>query len=293
VGRKKDQRKHPKKHPKKHGKKHGKAKRNGKTEAQRADKYDLYQRSVQETDPDLELLARIFKKHHGRPPRLLREDFCGTAAMAARWIELHRENRAFGIDLDPEPLAWGRQHNIAALKPEQAGRIKLIEGDVRDVGPEKVDVTIAFNFSYFIFEKRDELRGYFESARASLLPEGMFLLDVYGGADAQRVTEEERDCDGFVYIWDQNSFDPISSHATNYIHFEFDDGSQMKRAFRYDWRLWSLPELRELLLEAGFSKVEVYWEGTDRKTGEGNGVFTLREKALDDPAWVCYLAAIP
>jgi SAM-dependent methyltransferase len=288
----KKQRKQKKSH-KQAGKKRKQAKSSGKTEAQRADKYDLYQRSVQETDPDLELLARIFKNHYGRPPRLLREDFCGTAAMACRWVELHRENRSYGIDLDPEPLAWGRKHNVGALKPEQAGRIKLIEGDVRDVGPEKADVTIGYNFSYFIFETRDEIREYFQSAKASLLPEGMFLLDVYGGPEAQRVNEEERDCDDFLYIWDQHTFNPITNHATNYIHFEFDDGSIMKRAFRYDWRLWSLPELRELLLEAGFSKVEVYWEGTDRKSGEGNGIFTLREKAIDDPAWVAYLVALP
>jgi hypothetical protein len=79
----------------------------------------------------------------------------------------------------------------------------------------------------------------------------------------------------------------------NFIHFEFPDGSRMRRAFRYEWRLWSLPELRDLLAEAGFSASEVYWEGVDNKTGEGNDIFTHRENADDDPAWVAYLIAIP
>ncbi len=259
--------------------------------AQQADRYDLYQRSVQEPEPDLLLIQRVFKKRFGRMPRLIREDFCGTALLACQWVERHRENRAFGIDLDPEPLDWGRQHNVARLGTDQASRIKLIQGDVRDVATPAVDVTIAFNFSYFLFEKREELRDYFRRARATLQPEGLFVCDAYGGPEAHHASSEERDCDGFTYVWDQSVFEPISHHCVNYIHFEFEDGSRLQRAFRYEWRLWSLPELRELLLEAGFSEVEIYWEGTDTRTNEGNGVFTRREKVSDDPAWVCYLVA--
>ena len=267
--------------------------RSRRTQAQRADRYDLYQRSVQEPDPDLQLVKRVFERRFGRPPRMLREDFCAAAAMACRWVERHRENRAIGIDLDPEPLQWGRKHNVAKLRADQAARIKLIEGDVRDIGIAKADVTLAFNFSYFIFETRPALLDYFRKARAGLLPEGLFVLDAYGGADSMRASEEERDCEGFTYFWDQNRFDPISHHAVNYIHFEFPDGSRMHRAFRYEWRLWTLPEIRELLEEAGFRKTEVYWEGTDHKTGEGDGIFRLRKTAEDDPAWVCYIVAIP
>ncbi len=108
----------------------------------------------------------------------------------------------------------------------------------------------------------------------------MLLLDAYGGADSQRTSEETREVDDdFDYVWDQHRFDPIHHHVTNFIHFEFPDGSRIKRAFRYDWRLWSIPEIRELLQEAGFYKSEVYWEGTDRETGEGNDVFSPREQA--------------
>jgi SAM-dependent methyltransferase len=267
--------------------------RSRKTEARQADRYTLYEESVQDPDADVELMGRIFRNHFGRPPRLLREDFCGTALLARRWVEKHRENRAWGIDLDPEPLAWGREHNVAALTPEQASRVKLIEGDVRDIGHERVDVTVGFNFSYFLFKTRPELRHYFEAARATLKDEGMLVLDAYGGADAQRTQEEERSVKRYRYVWDQNTFDPISHRAVNHIHFEFRDGSRIRRAFSYEWRLWTLPEIRELLVEAGFSVVEIYWENTDRETDEGNGVFTRRDKALDDPAWIAYIAALP
>jgi hypothetical protein len=260
--------------------------------ASRRDRYQLYQQSVQEPDADFRLIDRVFPQRFGRPARLLREDFCGTALMACDWVRRHPENRAWGIDLDPRPLAWGRAHNLALLRPEQAARIKLIEGDVRDIGHARVDVTVALNFSYFVFQTRAELRHYFECARSTLLPEGMLLLDVYGGADAQRALRERRRVEDYHYVWDQRSFDPITHRVVNHIDFEFPDGSRRRRAFRYDWRLWSIPELRELLAEAGFARSEVYWEGTDRRTGKGNDVFTRRERAPDDPAWVAYVVGL-
>jgi hypothetical protein len=262
------------------------------TRAQRADRYELYQKSVNEPDPDIHLINRVFRTRFGRPPRSLREDFCGTAAAACRFVEIHPENRAWGIDLDPEPLEWAARHNVARLRPDQSARVKLIQGDVRDVGIDPVDVTVAFNFSYFLFLERADLRDYLRRARATLNPEGLLFLDAYGGADSQRTGEEEREIDGFSYIWDQHRFDPIHHRVLNYIHFEFPDGSRMKRAFRYDWRLWTLPEIRELLAEAGFSASEVYWEGVDSRTGEGNDIFTRRERADDDPAWVSYIVGI-
>lgn len=277
----------------KHKPKRRKRNTKGASQARRADKYDLYQRSVQEPEADVPLICRIFRNHHGRPPRLLREDFCGTAIMACHWVERHPQNRAWAIDLDPVPLEWGRKHNVTRLRADQAARLKLIEGDVRSIGHQKVDITVAFNFSYFTFKTRSELRHYFEKARATLNEQGLLVLDAYGGADAQRAGEEERSLPGFKYVWDQHVFDPINYAGINHIHFEFPDGSRLRRAFTYDWRLWTLPEIRETLIEAGFAEVEIYWEGTDSETGEGNNIFTRRKRAPDDPAWVAYIAAIP
>ena len=264
-----------------------------KTLAQLADKYVCYQNSVQEPEADVPVLNRIFKKHRGRMPRSLREDFCGTAALACEWARSHRENRAFGVDLDPEPLDWGRRHNVAELTADQQSRVKLIEGDVLDVGHEPVDITVAFNFSYFLFRKREQLIHYFRQAYATLNSDGLLLLDVYGGPEAVQSQIENPECDDFTYVWEQVSFDPIQNHGVNYIHYEFPDGSSLERAFSYEWRVWALPEIREALIDAGFSSTEVYWEGTDRETGEGNNVFVRRESARDDPAWIAYLVAIP
>ena len=95
------------------------------------------------------------------------------------------------------------------------------------------------------------------------------------------------------FFFDRNlktsPFDPVTHHILCKIHFEFRDGTRMKNAFIYDLRLWTLPELRELMDEAGFSDIHVLWEGTDRNTGEGNGVFRRVERGGDEEAWIAYV----
>ena len=84
--------------------------------------------------------------------------------------------------------------------------------------------------------------------------------------------------------------DPVTGRCVCHIHFKFPDGSRIKKAFTYDWRIWSLPELREVLEEAGFKKVRVYWEGED-EDGEGNCEFTEDETGEADLAWIAYIVA--
>ena len=45
---------------------------------------------------------------------------------------------------------------------------------------EAVDVTVGFNFSYFIFKERSDLLAYFRRAYESLAPRGLFVVDLYG-----------------------------------------------------------------------------------------------------------------
>ena len=128
---------------------------------------------------------------------------------------------------------------------------------------------------------------------AAIKDDGLFLLDAYGGSDAFVELEEDREVDdAFTYIWDQNTYNPITGIAQNYIHFEFPDGSKMKKAFEYEWRVWTLPEIRELLEEAGFRKVVVYWEGTDDETEEGNGEWEVAEVGEACPGWIAYLVGV-
>jgi len=54
--------------------------------------------------------------------------------------------------------------------------------------------------------------------------------------------------------------------------------------------MWSIPELRDVLTEVGFSETVVFWEGND-EDGEGNGIFERTEVGDVCEAWVAYIAA--
>jgi SAM-dependent methyltransferase len=264
------------------------------TLADRADRHQLYEQSVQCAEGEVDFVDQTFRKLRGRKAQLLREDFCGTANVCCEWVRRGNKRRAIGVDLDPEVLAWGRKHQLAALKPGQAKRVELLQENVLTVETEPVDIVSAMNFSYWLFQQRSDLKRYFRNVRKALKDDGVFFLDCYGGYDAHREIEEPREIGSgkkaFTYIWDQAEFNPIDHQVTCHIHFEFQDGSRLDKAFSYTWRLWTLPEIRDLLDEAGFSKVTVYWQGWD-EDGEADGEFLPATRAAADAGWICYLTA--
>lgn len=266
--------------------------------ADKADRHVLYQKSVQDPETEIENLTETFQVLRGRTPLSLREDFCGTAYLATEWCKSDPERSAIGVDLCTETLAWGREHNVQAAGADVVRRIQLIEGNVLNARTDLVDLLCAFNFSYNILEQRTQLLDYFKAARAALKPDGVFVIDVYGGCEAFDEAEEEREVDGedFTYIWEQASFNPITHHSQCYIHFAFKDGSKLKRAFSYEWRVWTLPELRELLREAGFSTARIYWEefvdsDDDDEYMEGTGIYKEVTDVDNQESWICYVYA--
>jgi hypothetical protein len=267
--------------------------------AQSADIHDLYQQSVQAPEADIEFFTETYEKLRGRKPLTMREDFCGTALLSVEWCQSDPERYAFGIDLSEETLDWGREHNIAPAGESVARRITLRHGNVLDPVEEKVDITCALNFSYCIFKTRELLRQYFENARSGLADNGILVLDLFGGTETIDILEEERDVDDadFTYVWDQDRYNPITNEILCYIHFNFPDGSKLERAFTYDWRLWTIPEIRELLTEAGFSKVHVYWEEFEESDDEdddeleGTGRYHDAEEVENQESWVIYIVA--
>jgi cyclopropane fatty-acyl-phospholipid synthase-like methyltransferase len=259
-----------------------------------ADRHRLYELAVQDAGAEVAFVDRTFRRLRGRPAETLREDFCGTAAVCGEWVRTRRSRRAWGVDLNAEVLDWGRRNNLSRLTPEQAARVKLLQDDVMSIETEPVDALLAMNFSYWTFKDRPTLGRYFRRAHDALGGDGVLFLDAFGGYDAFRELEEPREIDEagwrFTYIWDQARFDPVSNHLLCHIHFAFPDRSRIDNAFTYDWRLWTLPELRELLEEAGFARVTVYWQGFDRD-GEPSGRFRAVTKGEADAGWIVYITA--
>ncbi|SDX57862.1 hypothetical protein SAMN05421783_13821 [Thiocapsa roseopersicina] len=265
------------------------------TMADLSDRYRLYQLAVQNPRTEIDFVDRTFRQLRGRSARMLREDFCGTAAVCCEWVGRRKRNQARGVDLDADVLAWGRRHNLAVLDAAAQARVALIDGDVREVETPAPDIVLAMNCSYWLLRDRCHLLRYFARVRDALAVGGIFFLDAFGGYDTFRLLSEERrvkdpQSGGFTYIWEQALYEPVTGRLVCHIHFRFDDGSEWPRAFSYDWRLWTLPEIRELLAEAGFSRVMVYWQGWDAD-GKPDGVFVPVESGEPDAGWIAYLTA--
>ena len=255
------------------------------------DRHWLYQESVQSPDVHFGFFDRLYRQRNGKLPTSLKEDFCGTALLASEWVERRRTNTAVGVDLDRPTLAWGRKHNLSRLSDEQRSRVTLLRDNVLDVTRPKVDLIVALNFSFNIFRTRDELRAYFEAARRSLTPGGLFIGDIFGGWESQKPLTERTRYSGFTYLWQLDVYNPVDNFARFHIHFKFNDRGGIRRAFTYNWRLWTIPEIREILLEAGFRHAEIYWEGIDKRSGYGNSIFRKVEQAENAPGWIAFFIA--
>ncbi len=254
------------------------------------DKYEMYRDAVQSPEVDVEFFERVYKELRGKKAVQFREDFCGTFLLSHAWVSSHRNNRAWAVDIDPEPLEYGRNYYWDELTPSAQKRLKIFEGNVLTGQLPDADVAAALNFSYYCFKKREVLKTYFANARRSLRKNGLFFIDAFGGKQCADAVEDVLVRKNYTYYWDQDNFDPVTNEAKFHIHFKPKGQKKIQNVFSYDWRMWSIPELRDILEEVGFKKTHVYWEGT-RRNGEGNGKFSRTEQGEACDSWIAYIVA--
>ena len=190
--------------------------RSRKRRAALPDRHVLYQKAVQSPDVEIDFVDSRFRRLRGRTASRLREDFCGTAFTSCEWVNRRRTNIAVGLDLDRPTLDWGKAHNAAKLKPEAAARLRLLRRNVLNPGRSAagVGMGLAMNFSWWVFHTRRDLLAYFRAVRRSLVRDGVFFLDIYGGYEAQSEIRERTQIGGkkrgFTYIWDEERFEPTA-----------------------------------------------------------------------------------
>ena len=75
-----------------------------------------------------------------------------------------------------------------------------------------------FGDQFFVlpFKTRSELKNYFATARKHIRP-GESSSWTRTGKESFEEQEEERDLDGFIYVWDQNHYNPITGDVINHI----------------------------------------------------------------------------
>jgi SAM-dependent methyltransferase len=259
------------------------------------DRYDLYELCVQ----DAAAMARFLQAVHGGDPRVMREDFCGGGAVAREWAGLGRGFRAIAVDQDAEPLARLKRTAAAAGVPR---RVRCVHADVMDCSL-RADVISATNFPIGYWHTRPELVRYLSATRRRLGPGGVFVCDTYGGASAFRRMKTRRMVAvggvGAVgglrieYTWEQREARARTRRVIDALHFRVTRRgrviAELRDAFVYDWRLWSIEELRGAMEEAGFASVEIYDRLAEAVDHQGRVYVRPAEELGRD--WVVYLVA--
>lgn len=256
---------------------------------------DLYELCV--TEPLR--LVRFLDAAHGQKPRVLREDFCGSGALARGWADSHRVRRSIAVDIDPAVLS------LAAAHP----RVAPLVADAKRCDA-KADIIAATNFPIGYQHSRAALLQYLKAVRKSLNRNGVFACDLYGGRDAfspGKIIQMLRapkaapwNGELVEYTFEQRAADPISGLVLDALHFRVwkktnkskTPDFELKDAFVYHWRLWSLPELADAMREAGFKSVEIHDRLGDAI--DSTGKLHLRPAGTENPLdenWVVYVVA--
>ena len=243
---------------------------------------------MQQPDADVRFFRYLFQDLKKRTPRRLREDFCGTFSVCCEWVKLGPGYTAHGRDLSEEALAYGREHYLPKLTPGQRRRVTLALEDVVKPGAP-TDLILAQNFACCFLKERARLLAYFKNCRKSLKKGGVLALDAFGGEGTMRRNVERTPHRSFTYYWEQSDYDPVTHEARCAVHFKPKGRAKVRDVFTYDWRLWTVPELRDTLKEAGFRKSHVYWEGDNGR--DAKGVFTRVEERGVERVWIALVLA--
>ncbi|MCC5829315.1 MAG: class I SAM-dependent methyltransferase [Phycisphaeraceae bacterium] len=278
----------------------------------RPDRWRLYEQAVQHPEAEVAFFERAWRLRatdggSPTPASLLCEDFCGTAEVARAWMLLGEDRRAVAIDHDPRVLkrAWRawcahfRRLRDAGLEPgdslDRQADLHLLCADVMQAKIPPVHIIAALNFSILTFHQRQSLRAYLRHARRRLLPDGLLVMDLFGGPGAmmpgtvwRRVEPSDGSIEPFDYGWEQRTFDAATGRIDCRIHFRFDDGTTMRSAFRYDWRLWSPADMVEMCLAGGFRRAQIH---SDLVGGQRTGRFRRTRSMPNAREFVVYIVA--
>lgn len=248
--------------------------------------FDLYEMCVQA--PELE--ARFLRSLHGANGTVLGEDFAGPAGVSRAWLTLNPAHSAVASDFDPLPLEHA-QYRLKHTLPGALPRFNTRTNDVLETG-DRVDIIASFNFAACELLTRDKLVTYFRHALFRLNANGVLALDTYTGPDAMVPgvsTQSVETHFGLVeYQWRQVSADIATGRVVNAIDFTLPDARRFKDAFVYDWRLWTVPELRDAMREAGFRSTEVHDAYGGALDGDGNPVLNaVSDDRSPEAVWEC------
>ena len=175
---------------------------------------------------------------------------CGFGRVSA---ELARRGFAVtGVDITESYLQTAREE-----ASYENLNIEYISADARDfVRTQFFDAAVNLYISFGYFENQEDDRLLLSNVYESLKTGGTFIIETLGKEIAVRDFAES-DCfqrAGFTVLTEYEALDSWTFLKNRWILFK--DRKSIEKTFTQ--RLYSASELRALLVEAGFAKVEIY-----------------------------------
>tara|TARA_B100000927_G_scaffold185545_1_gene149419 strand:- start:607 stop:897 length:291 start_codon:yes stop_codon:yes gene_type:complete len=87
--------------------------------AQKADRYQLYEESVQNVEFEVNFYKKMFKRTNNREATSLREDFCASAKISVEWVKKSSSAKSYAVDLDKKVLDYAKNISSKNLTIEQ------------------------------------------------------------------------------------------------------------------------------------------------------------------------------
>jgi SAM-dependent methyltransferase len=185
------------------------------------------------------------------PPKVL-DLCCGFGRISA---ELARMGYAVtGVDITESYLETAREE---ALYEDL--NIEYINSDAREfTRPDFFDLAVNLYNSFGYFANQDDDLRIARNVYSSLKKGGCFIIEIFGKEITVRdfVEAEWFERAGFMVLTKYKVLDSWTFLYNRWILIK--DGKKIEKTFSY--RLYSAAELRSLLLEAGFSKVDIFGE---------------------------------
>jgi SAM-dependent methyltransferase len=181
---------------------------------------------------------------------------CGPGAHAIEFAQLG--HRVTGVDSSPRLLDRARSSARAA-----GVEVEWVEADMRSFQRSSgFDLVCSLCASFGYFDDAENRR-VLENVRASLVPQGVLVLDLIGREAAARHWHERRwhEVDDILYLERCASADDWASMVSEWTVIR----GGVRADFRVKQRLYSGTELRGLLLSLGFATVQLAG-GLDGKT---------------------------
>jgi SAM-dependent methyltransferase len=182
---------------------------------------------------------------------------CGHGRITNRLAQ--RGASVTGYDLTPAFLEIAR-----ADAERRHVTVEYVQGDMRELAwSERFDLVISWFTSFGYFDD-DENRRILAAVRRSLRPGGRFLLELnhgpglWAGYLSSNVTRRGED-----FMTDEHYHDALTGRTHNHRTVVRDGRIQ---SFRFSNRLFSYPELRDWLIQAGFREVEGFGSGGESLT---------------------------